>query len=96
MPTECSPEYCDTICASIVYYQAAIVYDQAVLAYDQGQYFFWQYESYRCGCSCGMMMAASSTEPPKEVTPDDLEKLRQEVEKAREMMDDARAKMKSV
>lgn len=66
-----------------------MVYDQAAYTYDQQQYYFFQGEKYRCGCSCGSgLMAKRDTIPV--VTPEELEKLRLDVEEKRKARDEAK------
>lgn len=61
---------CDCVCihANINYYSAAITVDQAALTVAQNQlsadqtaYYYWQYQSYMCGC--GSMRAAEGESP---------------------------------
>lgn len=88
MPEPCTPEYCSTVCAEIIYWQAEQIYCQAQLTYAQQQYYFFQGEKYRCGCSCGSGLMASPAPPV--VTPEELEKLRLDVEEKRKARDEAK------
>src|SRR5678815_771442 len=90
MSEECTPEFCATVCANIAYWQAAMAYDQAAYNYDQSQYYMWQMEKYRCSCNCGMMASAPQPKTPN-VTAEDVEKARLNMEEAKRMRDEAKS-----